>query len=87
MKPLSPNAQASTHPPADAPPTCPACASARVIPVVYGSPTTETLAAYAAGRLSLGGVRKSPGGVVWRCRDCDRAWDDGAPGPGTDIPK
>jgi transposase-like protein len=55
---------------------CPACGSALVVPVVYGMASPDVLEAYAAGRVTLGGVREPPGSPHWRCRDCDRTWDD-----------
>ena len=61
---------------APGPQACPGCGSALVVPVVYGVASTGVLEAYAAGRVALGGVCESPGSPHWRCRDCDRTWDD-----------
>jgi CheY-like chemotaxis protein len=60
---------------------CPACGSARVMPVAYGVASTGMMKDFAAGRVALGGVRESPGSPHWRCRDCDRTWSDAAQGP------
>ena len=63
------------------PRVCPACGSARVIPVAYGAASAGMMGDFAAGRVVLGGVRESPGSPHWRCRDCDRTWSDAAQGP------
>jgi ribosomal protein L37AE/L43A len=59
---------------------CPACGSPRVIPVLYGSSSSELIAAYAAGRIAIGGARAVEGSPRWECRDCDHRWADAAPG-------
>jgi hypothetical protein len=63
-----------------APAPCPACGSPRVIPVLYGSPSSELIAAYAAGRIAIGGAGAAEGCLRWECRDCDHRWADAAPG-------
>jgi hypothetical protein len=51
-----------------------------VIPVLYGSSGSELIAAYAAGRIAIGGARAVEGSPRWECRDCDHRWADAAPG-------
>jgi hypothetical protein len=74
-------AQGEAHPVSAAGPgTCPACGSPRVIPVLYGSPTSDLIAADAAGQVAIGGARAADGSARWECRDCDHRWTDAAPG-------
>jgi len=58
---------------------CPACGSPRVVPVFSGSPTSDLIAVYAAGRVAIGGARAADGSAQWECRDCDHRWTDAAP--------
>jgi hypothetical protein len=73
---LAPRAAVATPGP------CPACSSARVIPILYGSPSSDMIAAYAAGLAAIGGVVARDGAPRWACRDCDHRWGDAAPDHG-----
>jgi hypothetical protein len=62
-----------THPEARrAPPTCPACASAAVVPILYGSPAEAALEDERAGKLALGGCVLTDDDPEWRCTSCGR---------------
>ncbi|HEU5170004.1 MAG TPA: response regulator [Gemmatimonadales bacterium] len=56
------------------PPACPVCGSGTVVPIWYGPARLEVMQAYAAGRISLGGVPERPGAPHWYCRACDYRW-------------
>jgi hypothetical protein len=56
-------------------PVCPQCGSATVVPIVYGYPDDELMAAARAGRVALGGCVIDPldehdWAGRWRCHDC-----------------
>jgi len=55
----------------DLPEPCPTCASTdKVIPIVYGEPTSETWELVRAGRVALGGCVVTGDDPAWRCRSC-----------------
>jgi hypothetical protein len=50
---------------------CPTCGSTdKVIPIVYGRPTSETWQLAKAGRVALGGCVVTGEDPAWRCRSC-----------------
>ena len=51
-------------------PTCPACTSADVIPIVYGSPSSAAGDEQSAGRLVLGGCVITGVEPRWHCKAC-----------------
>lgn len=57
---------------------CPRCKSKNVVPVIYGYPTSEALAASDRGDVMLGGCvihDKAGGGIADRfCKDCEHEW-------------
>ena len=56
---------------AEAPPACPTCGSAAdVVPIVYGLPGEELMAAAKRGEVALGGCLVSPDDPRWRCKKC-----------------
>jgi hypothetical protein len=51
---------------------CPVCGSPNVLPIAYGEPSLEMVAAHARGELALGGciVGRPGGDPDWRCTAC-----------------
>jgi hypothetical protein len=67
----APEREPSKRPPA---PTCAACGSSDVIPILYGLPVPEVYEESERGEIELGGCCIGPGDPAWRCRACDEAF-------------
>jgi hypothetical protein len=52
--------------------TCPACASADVVPIVWGLPNEEDFKKAEAGEFALGGCCVSPDDPKWHCKACGK---------------
>jgi hypothetical protein len=57
-------------------PICPACASAAVLPIVYGMPTPEMVLAEAAGGPIVGGCAIYDDSPIWHCSACKHRWGE-----------
>lgn len=57
----------------DQAPVCPKCA-ARPIPIVYGMPDADLVAADAQGSALIGGVAIYPDSPEWHCPQCKHQW-------------
>jgi hypothetical protein len=55
------------------PPSCPVCASDRVVPIIYTPPSDEMLIAAKMGHLVLGDTQASAATAHWKCQSgsCD----------------
>jgi hypothetical protein len=51
-------------------PQCPKCNSESVIPILYGEPNDEGIAAAYRNELVLGGCIVDDGLPIWHCQDC-----------------
>jgi len=56
------------------PPSCPACGSGDVVPIVYGFPSGELLRESEEGKVVLGGCCVTGEDPQWCCRKCGDAW-------------
>jgi hypothetical protein len=61
--------------PAPKRPTCPACGSREVVPILYGYPEPEAISEAAKGALTLGGCCVGDDDPRKHCRDCGEDFD------------
>lgn len=52
------------------PERCPECGSDRIVPILYGLPTSESGEAADRGELLIGGCMTGPGAPRWGCGAC-----------------
>jgi hypothetical protein len=52
--------------------TCPVCASADVVPIVWGLPNEEDFEKAEAGEFALGGCCVGPDDPQWHCKACGK---------------
>jgi hypothetical protein len=57
-------------------PACPTCQSSEVVPIMYGLPSSEGLAAAKRGEVQLGGCVIGPASPRWYCRACGEYFGD-----------
>ncbi len=55
-------------------PKCSYCNSDKVIPIVYGYPTSKDFQEYERGEIKLGGCISSGLKPNWHCNNCDRSF-------------
>ncbi|MCD6309835.1 MAG: hypothetical protein J7M18_03915 [Candidatus Eremiobacteraeota bacterium] len=55
-------------------PVCPRCSSEKVIPIVYGYPSQESLEMKKSGEIKFGGLKLSEDKPGWHCKDCGHEW-------------
>ncbi len=67
----------------DAPKRCPRCSSDEVIPILYGTLSSDLVEEARAGRAVLGGEVFWPEAPEWRCVVCGHEWreEEAASGP------
>lgn len=53
---------------------CPACKSLKVVPIIYGYPTVETVHQAYRGKLHHGGCYVTGHDPQYRCRHCGAQW-------------
>ncbi len=59
----------------EAPPACPKCGSSEnVVPIVYGYPSAELMAAAERGEVKLGGCVITGDDPQWYCKACSYSW-------------
>ena len=51
---------------------CPNCGSGDSVPILWGFPSPEAIAAYERCELMLGGCM--PGDHKWFCKECEASW-------------
>lgn len=56
------------------PSPCPKCASADVVQIVWGLPTSATIKAASEGLVHLGGCCVTSESPKWLCRSCQHRW-------------
>ena len=59
-------------------PVCPSCGAVEVLPIAYGMPGPEMIAAADRGEIALGGCVIGPENPTWRCTKCGPAVGPGA---------
>ena len=64
--------RAQPQPPRMQPPPCPTCASADVIPILWGEPSPEAEEDAKAGRIILAGCVVCDDDPEWHCKRCGK---------------
>ncbi len=58
-------------------PECPDCHSRDIVPILYGYPSAEAVAAARRGELRIGGLNIDADNPRWSCRSCGRRFSLG----------
>lgn len=53
---------------------CPSCHSHRIVPIIYGYPTAQTVERAQRGEVVLGGCVVTERSARWMCLDCERSF-------------
>ncbi len=56
---------------------CPDCHSRYIVPILYGYPSAEAVAAARRGELLIGGLNIDADNPRWSCRSCGRRFSLG----------
>lgn len=55
-------------------PSCPKCGSRKVIPIIYGYPSQESIELAEAGEIKIGSIKFNENKPGWHCNNCENEW-------------